>query len=298
MSCIISKYEWDTLNPDAFPLKIISTQMLVSIPKHSHDFHELVIFMRGSAIHKIYQEDGTLKSYSVVQGDVFAIRQNEQHSFENGHSAFYYNIIFRSELLQSELRELEQFPLWKTFFGDSCPTHRMKSHLSPVDRAEVMQKIQALNQELEFQGDGFRFVAKTLFLEILAKILRGTRQPILQNEDFIIELPILQCIGRIEDAPEKRYYLPSEANSANMSIASFTRKFRQATGCSMQEYIKLLRLKKAENLLMQTNINLEGIAAECGFYDTNYFIKVFKQQYKTTPAKFRVARTAQKDEKT
>jgi transcriptional regulator GlxA family with amidase domain len=65
----------------------------------------------------------------------------------------------------------------------------------------------------------------------------------------------------------------------------------------MQEYIKLLHLKKAENLLMQTNMKLEEIAAECGFYDTNYFIKVFKQQYKTPPAKFRSARTTQKNEK-
>ena len=143
-----------------------------------------------------------------------------------------------------ELREPEQFPLWKTFFGDSCPVHRVKSHLSPVDRTEVMQKIQALNQELEFQGDGFRFVTKTLFLEILAKILRGTRQPILQNEDAIIELPILLCIGRIEDAPEKRYYLPTEAKSANMCIASFSRKFRRQLVTPCRNTLSCCALRK------------------------------------------------------
>jgi len=49
---LITHYSWNSLNPLAFPLNIVATDMQKTVPKHTHDFHELVIFMRGSAVHR------------------------------------------------------------------------------------------------------------------------------------------------------------------------------------------------------------------------------------------------------
>ncbi len=53
------------------------------------------------------------------------------------------------------------------------------------------------------------------------------------------------------------------------------------------EYVKLRRLKHACNLLKQTNLPVNEIAKQCGIPDYNYFSKIFKSVFKTSPREYR-----------
>ena len=53
------------------------------------------------------------------------------------------------------------------------------------------------------------------------------------------------------------------------------------------DYIQLLRLKKAIELMADGNNNISEIAYEVGFSDPNYFSKVFKKAYQLTPSEYR-----------
>lgn len=65
------------------------------------------------------------------------------------------------------------------------------------------------------------------------------------------------------------------------------RRFKDITGLSLMEYIKILRLEKARGLLKHTNESVGSIATECGFSDINYFSRRFKAHYKITPKEYR-----------
>ena len=54
-------------------------------------------------------------------------------------------------------------------------------------------------------------------------------------------------------------------------------------GISFQEYINIIRLDKATSLLITTNETITDIALKCGFSSTNYFNKLFKENYNLTP---------------
>lgn len=62
----------------------------------------------------------------------------------------------------------------------------------------------------------------------------------------------------------------------SVSCEHFSRRFNKETGFGFCEYVNLLRMKRAETLLMQSENKTVGqIAAECGFFDSNYFSMKF-----------------------
>jgi AraC-like DNA-binding protein len=52
-------------------------------------------------------------------------------------------------------------------------------------------------------------------------------------------------------------------------------------------YINLLKLKKAERMLLITSQSIKSVALECGFHDYAYFYKLFYRRYHCSPAVWR-----------
>lgn len=71
------------------------------------------------------------------------------------------------------------------------------------------------------------------------------------------------------------------------SRATLTSAFRAAHGCSVGEYLSEVRVKAAKQLLRETALSFDDIAARCGFSDRGYFAKVFKRRCGMTPGEYR-----------
>ena len=89
------------------------------------------------------------------------------------------------------------------------------------------------------------------------------------------------------------------AKAAGLSPNYLSRKFRQATGTGVHEYLTFLRLKEAALELVCTDSSITEIALRCGFSDGNYFKDVFKKRYGITPTGYRKSRSreSEKDRK-
>ena len=59
------------------------------------------------------------------------------------------------------------------------------------------------------------------------------------------------------------------------------------TGHSPKEYITLLRIEAAKNLLQHSKYSITDISAACGFHDHSSFCKVFKRYAHDTPSHYR-----------
>lgn len=77
------------------------------------------------------------------------------------------------------------------------------------------------------------------------------------------------------------------AQSLNMSRTLFYKKIKSLTGHPPNEYIRLIRLNKSAELLQDANLQISEVAYSVGFSDPFYFSKCFKEQFKTTPTKYR-----------
>ena len=56
---------------------------------------------------------------------------------------------------------------------------------------------------------------------------------------------------------------------------------------SPRELARIVRIQKAADLLLSTDLTVEEISTQCGFYTPNYFMGCFFHEYKMTPKEFR-----------
>lgn len=77
------------------------------------------------------------------------------------------------------------------------------------------------------------------------------------------------------------------AEKMHASTSKLYRRIRTLTGYSTQSYILHLRMERAKELLATTNHTVSDIAMRCGFDDTSYFTRVFRNFYGCTPSQMR-----------
>ena len=73
------------------------------------------------------------------------------------------------------------------------------------------------------------------------------------------------------------------AKEVGMSTRQLERLFRRYLDRSPKRYYMELRLQKARNLLMQTDMSVINVALACGFASPSHFSKCYRAHYDTTP---------------
>ncbi|MEM1233677.1 MAG: GlxA family transcriptional regulator [Pseudomonadota bacterium] len=82
------------------------------------------------------------------------------------------------------------------------------------------------------------------------------------------------------------------AKEVGMSTRQLERLFRRYLNRSPKRYYMELRLQKARNLLMQTDMSVINVALACGFASPSHFSKCYRAHYNTTPYRERGAQAA------
>lgn len=83
------------------------------------------------------------------------------------------------------------------------------------------------------------------------------------------------------------------AKDVGMSTRQLERLFRRYLNRSPKRYYMELRLQKARNLLMQTDMSVINVALACGFASPSHFSKCYRSHYNTTPYRERGSQMAQ-----
>ncbi len=75
--------------------------------------------------------------------------------------------------------------------------------------------------------------------------------------------------------------------AAGFSPNYLSKRFREAAGIGVHEYLMFIRLQHAALELVSTNDSITEIALRCGFSDSNYFKDAFKKKFHMTPSAYR-----------
>lgn len=96
-----------------------------------------------------------------------------------------------------------------------------------------------------------------------------------------------QIVALMEKDPARQHTLDSLAGTAAMSRSVFHKLFRQTYGSSPLTLLREIRLKKAEQFLLHTDLPIKTIAARLGYRSRSYFWQTFKQAYGVDPEGYR-----------
>ena len=76
-------------------------------------------------------------------------------------------------------------------------------------------------------------------------------------------------------------------NSSGLPERTFKRRFSLATGMSPLEYVHMLRLEEAKQMLEAGDEPIEAVAEQVGYQDAAFFSRLFRRQVALTPAQYR-----------
>lgn len=77
------------------------------------------------------------------------------------------------------------------------------------------------------------------------------------------------------------------ADAMSLGHTILYRKVKGITGYAPKSYLRIMRMKKAAELLLDPNVNISEVAYSVGLSDPLYFSKCFKQQFGVTPSSYR-----------
>jgi signal transduction histidine kinase/DNA-binding response OmpR family regulator/ligand-binding sensor domain-containing protein len=119
-----------------------------------------------------------------------------------------------------------------------------------------------------------------------AVLLEPTELEIAPYEEEFLK----KIIKIVEENIENAEFTSEElAQQIGMSTASLYRKLKSVVGQSSNELIRSIRLKRAAQLLKNSNNTVSEITYMVGFSDVKYFRKCFQKQFDKTPTNYRKA---------
>lgn len=292
-----------------FPLDVSTWENHPDYPMITHDFCEIAIVLRGTAIKLVDQQEFPLKA-----GDVFALQGRRPHGYRDTRNLTLINITYDHALLDSVRFDVANLPGYQEMFLVE-PDQRARGnyrvmHLDMEQLEEVRTLAQAIEKELHpgnsrrravrYQDRrltaistsaappldrGCQFVAMAHFMVLVGFLSRWRSfKPTLVSEKII-------NIGRAINHMEMHYDEPldpvSLAKMVGMSYRNFHRIFQKVTEQTPSSYLQRLRITKAAHLLQTTDKTVTEVAFQCGFDDSSYFARCFRQRLGVSPRAFK-----------
>ncbi|SDU20174.1 transcriptional regulator, AraC family with amidase-like domain [Pseudomonas pohangensis] len=87
------------------------------------------------------------------------------------------------------------------------------------------------------------------------------------------------------------FLLEEVAEKVCLSLRSFRRRFKDATGETPMQYLQRIRLETAKQLLATSTLGVDQVSYRVGYEDASYFCRIFKQKLKVTPGEYRANMT-------
>ena len=118
------------------------------------------------------------------------------------------------------------------------------------------------------------------------KVPQEIRSAMLRNEQDSLFVKRLDSIV-YSRLGEQDLSVDKVAGLLHLGRTIFYKKVRGTTGYTPNEYIRVIRLKKAAELLKESEKNVSEVAYAVGFDNPYYFSKCFKEQFGMPPSQYR-----------
>jgi len=247
---------------------------------HYHDSYELYYLVSGTRRQFVDH-----KIYDIKKGDMILIPKRVIHKTtaidRNKHTR--YLVSFSEEFVRDVCSDMGLCTLDTVF-------QSVKISIPESRRDYILGLLDKINEEsIASNADSFSMrMLKPYLTELLVFVARYHQKfPQGSIMDEIPEEKIQQAAKYICDHFSRNITLGEVASTVFMSETYFSKKFKKVTGLNFSEYLTSVRIRMADEMLLETKKPIARVADECGFSDTNYFGDVFKKVKGVSPLQYR-----------
>lgn len=252
-------------------------------PMHWHYYSEILYITKGSV-----QVTCSNRETLLHQGDLCYFYPTQLHSVTRDPSCMegvnYAVIKFNIQTLNIPKAYIQQLY--------DCFVH----NLPEIDSCIVFhdeEKIPSIVEEIlsEYESNDLMHIlaVQTGILSLLitlARRMKPSAQPIRRQDDR--NLSYYHILEYIDTHSSDSLEVQKLAEMCHMSYSHFAKVFREHYGLSCKEYIQYIRMNKAQDLLLNSEFDLDYIAQETGFYDCSHFIRQYRKWRGITPKQERM----------
>lgn len=248
---------------------------------HHHDGHEILLLQRGSTG---YEFRGGREVQ--LAGDQFMIvpaRMTHRGLGDVRMPSCLCAILFVSDGTGSKASPFTKAEL--RWIDEQCTRHRPAAYNMSASLRRMVQSLQqALKQNASEKAAQDAVAALRL---LLASIILEAVRDASGNRNTGTADRMALVTAHMEQHYHEPLQMSDIASVAGCSRAWLFALFKESIGMSPNDWLQRLRIKKAGELLAQTNRKLEDIAQATGFSSSQYFCQVFRKYTGTNPSSHR-----------
>lgn len=250
--------------------------------KHFHDEYEIYYLLEGERYYFIDQQ-----SFYINKGTLVIIKKGQIHKTSFANSTYHDRILI-------ELKE-EPFASYFNMMGDVNFHDFFDNYAGIMQLDEKGQKhieylLTSIATEIQQKLMGYETAIMTKLSQILLYVMRkknSTSLILSENTRSSKHKKIDDIASYITSNYTSPMSLDSLSKDFYVSKCYLSRIFKEITSFTVNEYINMHRIKKAEDLLLNSDYTIQEISEMIGFTNISYFERLFKKFTETSPLKYR-----------
>ena len=264
------------LNTD-FRMFHLTDTRLKPIAFHYHDFHKILIVLKGSVS---YCVEG--RTYELLPGDIVFVPAGDVHRpFLRDESTYERIIIYISrDYLANYCNDAYDLELCLK------EAHQKRSHVLRVPTfatSRLAQIARELEHALESDGYANGLYQNLLFLEFMIHLNRALlRDGIEYLTNSASNQKMLSVIDYLNTHITEDISIDCLADTFYLSRYHLMHTFKEETGYTIGNYITAKRLLLARQLLDQGH-PITTVCYECGFHNYSTFSRAYHKHYGCSP---------------
>jgi AraC-like DNA-binding protein len=231
--------------------------------------------------------------FEAVQGDIIIINSELIHGFydaipETCLDIYQFGLEFFDSLLGDLIDKKSQMIVFDKMI-------RINESLDQNIYRPLLKLLWNIKTEYNEKKEGYHLAIKTLLFQVALIFVRDIPVPpiipqkiVRRNYSRQIMEKVLSYIYEHFDDPD--FSLDDAADVAALSKFYFTRFFKGQTGQTFHNYLNRVRINKAKEYLIETDMTITDISLLCGFSSLNTFNRLFRIYNRTTPSYFRMVK--------
>ena len=252
---------------------------------HRHAFFEIAYVYSGHCTQNIGS-----KRVKFSEGDFIFIAPGIYHTMEVfDDSSIIFNILIRKGTFHQMFLPLAKGKdIQSRFFREGLYNSHKIEYLAyhTVDsRKEFMRQLYAEHLTNDDYSDQIQI---GMLITMTAEVMRSyqdsmtcsfSEEDIENDEGFAVVGYMQEHRGMLTLAEMARHFGFSESRCSRL--------IQKTTGMSFNDWKRILRVRRAENMLLNTNMTVNEISLALGYENTETFIRLFRRVLHITPGRYR-----------
>lgn len=247
---------------------------------HFHPFYEIYILVQGRAEHVI---EG--RNFELQEFDIVLLQPYQLHKTNYYKNLSCFRLILSFDLAFFERTFPEVAKEIHTLFLRPIPIYRFEESI----KNEFIQHFNRMYLASKKEGSTTDFLVTSYFMQFFTLLLKSQDKNIYSETETpdTLDTKITDIVSYIHQNYANDLSLDFLANTFFISPHYLSKQFKQITHFNLVDYIQQTRVKRAQELLLNTNLKITVISEKCGFGSISQFNRVFHDITQLSPSQFR-----------